>query len=279
MSNFILKTSVEVKYDEKNDSYVFGHFDETKMKKVTSRAFSCLLGDNHFESIGKTILERFKLTERQDIDEYWGVRGDMAELLVLDFLETTYKQKGIELDLRTWTKEEVNYDNFGSNKKFGGLLDIAIANPKEYRAVIEVKSKSIKDVDKIKKSRGNIEEVLQGKFLTYLSNVSKCLMIYVFFTPEQEQTIKDYVKENDQTYPGMNFAKMLIAKMDLTPSNMKILVFKHTIDSKADFTADMNKAYNRLLEFQKTKTIKSNLFGANDLSLLKSLTNQDDSIF
>ena len=279
MSNFILKTSVEVKYDEKNDSYVFGHFDEKKMKKVTSRAFSCLLGDNHFESIGKTILERFKLTERQDIDEYWGVRGDMAELLVLDFLETTYKQKGIELDLRTWTKEEVNYDNFGSNKKFGGLLDIAIANPKEYRAVIEVKSKSMKDVDKIKKSRGNIEEVLQGKFLTYLSNVSKCLMIYVFFTPEQEQTIKDYVKENDQTYPGMNFAKMLIAKMDLTPSNMKILVFKHTIDSKADFTADMNKAYNRLLEFQKTKTIKSNLFGANDLSLLKSLTNQDDSIF
>lgn len=279
MSNFILKTSVEVKYDEKNDSYVFGHFDETKMKKVTSRAFSCLLGDNHFESIGKTILERFKLTERQDIDEYWGVRGDMAELLALDFLETTYKQKGIELDLRTWTKEEVNYDNFGSNKKFGGLLDIAIANPKEYRAVIEVKSKSMKDVDKIKKSRGNIEEVLQGKFLTYLSNVSKCLMVYVFFTPEQEQTIKDYVKENDQTYPGMNFAKMLIAKMDLTPSNMKILVFKHTIDSKADFTADMNKAYNRLLEFQKTKTIKSNLFGANDLSLLKSLTNQDDSIF
>ena len=279
MSNFILKTSVEVKYDEKNDSYVFGHFDETKMKKVTSRAFSCLLGDNHFESIGKTILERFKLTERQDIDEYWGVRGDMAELLVLDFLETTYKQKGIELDLRTWTKEEVNYDNFGTNKKFGGLLDIAIANPKEYRAVIEVKSKSMKDVGKITKSRGNIEEVLQGKFLTYLSNVSKCLMIYVFFTPEQEQTIKDYVKENDQTYPGMNFAKMLIAKMDLTPSNMKILVFKHTIDSKADFTADMNKAYNRLLEFQKTKTIKSNLFGANDLSLLKSLTNQDDSIF
>ena len=279
MSNFILKTSVEVKYDEKNDSYEFGHFDETKMKKVTSRAFSCLLGDNHFESIGKTILERFKLTERQDIDEYWGVRGDMAELLALDFLETTYKQKGIELDLRTWTKEEVNYDNFGTNKKFGGLLDIAIANPKEYRAVIEVKSKSMKDVGKITKSRGNIEEVLQGKFLTYLSNVSKCLMIYVFFTPEQEQTIKDYVKENDQTYPGMNFAKMLIAKMDLTPSNMKILVFKHTIDSKADFTADMNKAYNRLLEFQKTKTIKSNLFGANDLSLLKSLTNQDDSIF
>ena len=279
MSNFILKTSVEVKYDEKNDSYVFGHFDETKMKKVTSRAFSCLLGDNHFESIGKTILERFKLTERQDIDEYWGVRGDMAELLVLDFLETTYKQKGIELDLRTWTKEEVNYDNFGTNKKFGGLLDIAIANPKEYRAVIEVKSKSMKDVGKITKSRGNIEEVLQGKFLTYLSNVSKCLMIYVFFTPEQEQTIKDYVKENDQTYPGMNFAKMLIAKMDLTPSNMKILVFKHTIDSKADFTADMNKAYNRLLEFQKTKTMPSILFSASDLSHLKGLTNQSDEPF
>lgn len=279
MSDFKLKTSVEVTYDKENDSYVFGHFDETKFKKVTSRAFSCLLGDNHFESIGKTILERFKLLEYIAIDEYWGVRGDMAELLVIDFMEQSYKKQGIELDLRTWTKEEVSYDNFKKNKKFGGLLDIAIANPEEHRAVIEVKSKSLKDVDKIKGNRGNIEEVLQGKFLTYLSNVSKCLMVYVFFTPEQESTIKNYVKENTQTYPGQNFAKMLIAKMDLTPSDMKILVFKHTIDSLTDFNDDMNKAYDTLLNFQNTKSIPSKLFGANDISLLKELTGQDDSPF
>ena len=141
MSDFKLKTSVGVTYDKTNDSYVFSHFDETKGKKVTSRAFSCLLGDNHFESVGKTILERFKLTEYIAIDEYWGVRGDMAELLVLDFLKEMYAKQGIELDLRTWTKEEVSYDNFSRNPKFGGLLDIAIANPEEHRAVIEVKSK------------------------------------------------------------------------------------------------------------------------------------------
>ena len=279
MSEFKLKTSVEVMYDKENDCYVFGHFDETKFKKVTSRAFSCLLGDNHFESIGKTILEGFKLLEYIAIDEYWGVRGDMAELLVLDFLENTYKQKGIELDLRTWTKEEVSYDNFKTNKNFGGLLDIAIANPEQYRAVVEVKSKSMKDVDKIKGNRGNIEEVLQGKFLTRLSNVDKCLMIYVFFTKEQETEIRNYVKENTQKYPGQNFAKMLIAKMELKPSDMKILVFKHLIESLTDFNNDMNKAYDTLINFQNTKSIKSNLFNANDLSLLKELTGQDSGPF
>lgn len=293
MSDFKLKTSVEVAYDKENDSYVFGHFDETKFKKVTSRAFSCLLGSNHFTSIGSTILERFKLLESQAIDEYWGVRGDMAELLVLDFLRDMYGKQGIKLDLRTWTKEEVSYDNFKRNEKFGGLLDIAIANPEEHRAVIEVKSKSLKDVDKIKGNRGNIEEVLQGKFLTYLSNVTKCLMVYVFFTPEQDQAIKNYVKENNQDYPGMNFARMLIAKMDLTPESMKILVFKHTLDiprvknEKGDviyetpnnFNDDMNKAYDTLLNFKATKTISSKLFGANDISLLKGLTNQLDNPF
>ena len=154
MSDLKLKPSVKVTYDKENDSYTFGHFDETKMKKVTSRAFSCLLGNNPFESVGKTILERFKLIPYQDIDEYWAIRGDMAELLVLDFLKESYKQKGIDIDLRTWTKEEVSYDNFKKNEKFGGLLDIAISSPKEYRAVIEVKSKSLKDVDKITKNVG-----------------------------------------------------------------------------------------------------------------------------
>ena len=265
MSDFKLKTSVGVTYDEVNDSYVFGHFDETKMKKVTSRAFSCLLGSNPFESVGKTILERFKLTEYIAIDEYWGVRGDMAELLVFDFLKDIYNAKGVQLDLRTWTKKEVNYDNFSSNEKFGGLLDIAIANPKEYRAVIEVKSKSMKDVGKITQNRGNIEEVLQGIFLTRLSSVTKCLMVYVFFTKEQEQTIRNYVSENTQTYPEMNFAKMLISKMDMNYTNVKISVFKHLIEEPNKLVADMTKTHNILLDFQKTKTISSKLFSANDL--------------
>ncbi len=282
MSSLKLKPSVEVTFDEANDSYTFGHFDETKMKKVTSRAFSCLLGSNPFESVGKTILERFKLVPYQDIDEYWAIRGDMAELLVLDFLKESYKKKGVDIELKTWTKEEVSYDNFKKNEKFGGLLDIAISSPKDYRAVVEVKSKSLKDVDKIKGNRGNIEEVLQGKFLTYLSNVKKCLMIYVFFTPQQEQTIKEYIKEKndgDNKYTVRNFAEMLILKMDLTPSDMKILVFKHMITLPNEFVESMHQTHDILLDFQKTKTLKSKMFSANDLSVLKNLTNQDDSPF
>ena len=137
----------------------------------------------------------------------------------------------------------------------------------------------MKDFDKIKQSRGNIEEVLQGKFLTRLSNVDKCLMIYVFFTKEQETEIRNYVKENTQKYPGMNFAKMLIAKMDLTPSSMKISVFKHLIEDMPKFESNMEEAHNILMDFKTTKSIKSSLFNANDLALLKELTNQDTSPF
>ena len=279
MGDFKLKSSVGVKYDATVDNYVFSHFDETKMKKVTSRAFSCLLGKNFFTSIGQTILERFKLIESEDIDEYWGVRGDIAELLVAEFLEETYKKIGVELDLRTWSKEEVSYDNFRKSKKFGGLLDIAIANPEEHRAVVEVKSKSMKDVAKITKSRGNIEEVMQGIFLTRMSNVDKCLMVYVFFTPEQETEIKNYVNDNDQVYPGMNFARMLISKMDLDYTSVKILPFKHMITDKEKLDSDMIKAYNILVDFKTTKSISSKLFSSAEIDYLKDLTGQDNSLF
>ncbi len=140
----------------------------------------------------------------------------------------------------------------------------------------------MKDVDKITQNRGNIEEVLQGKFLTYLSNVSKCLMVYVFFTPNQEQTIKDYITEknnNDQTYTTRNFAEMVISKMGLTPQSMKILVFKHLIEAPTKFVADMQKTHDILLEFKKTKTLKSEMFNATDLSQLKALTFQDTNPF
>ena len=107
-------------------------------------------------------------------------------------------------------------------------------------------------------------------------------MIYVFFTPEQEQTIKDYItekNEGDNKYEVRNFAQMLLLKMDLTPSDMKILVFKHMLTLPNEFADSMNETHDILLNFQKTKTIKSKMFSANDLSLLKNLTNQDDSPF
>ncbi len=275
MGDFKLKRGVSVTYNANYKSYTFTGVDASKMNKLTSRAFACMLGHNVYESAGKSILERFKLIETEDIDEYWGIRGDMAELLVLDFLKDAYNQQGIELDLKTWDKEQVSYDNFRKNEKFGGLLDIAIAHPEEYRAVVEVKSKSLKDLDKITATRGRPEEVQQGLFLTKLSNVTKCLMAYVFFTPDQEATIKDYITEknvNKQHYPSRNFAEMLIAKMGLTPKSCKISIFKHTIDAPTKFENDMETAYQKLIDFGNTCSINASEFRVSETDYLDDLS-------
>lgn len=274
MGQLKLKKGTRVKYNDQTGLYEFPTAKGGKFKKLASRTFPCLMGVNPYESIGKTILERFKLTEKEEIDEYWGIRGDIAELLVLDFLRESYKKQGIEVELKTWDKKEVSYDNFSRNEKFGGLLDIAIASPKEHRAVVEVKSKSMKDYDKIKANKGNKEEVLQGIFLTKLSNVSKCLMVYVFFTPDQEQTIKNYIiekNENNQSYTTRNFAEMLIMKMGLEYTSVKIQVFKHMIEAPNKLKKDMETVYKYLVDFKTTGTLPKSYFSTNEQYYLNDL--------
>jgi len=257
MSDFTLKKEISVVYDKEKSTYTFGNVNVEKGKKVTSRAFPTLLGKNKYESSGKATLERFGLIEKEQIDPYWLVRGNLAEKIVYNFLLNHYKeQKGVDVKLTTWKKEEINYDNFPKNEKFGGMIDIAISQPPEYRAVVEVKSKSMKDYDLIKENKGNEEEVLQGLFLAYLSKSEKCLMAYVFFTPEQEKQIKDAMTNGTQK--------------DIGFQEVKILMFKHLVPS--DMVSQTNFSYQCLEWFKKDTTIASNRFSQEENDYLHKLS-------
>ena len=70
MSDFKLSNDIKVEYDKENYLFRFIGINADKMKKVTSRAFSCLLGQNQWESIGKVILERFNAVVKEQIDPY-----------------------------------------------------------------------------------------------------------------------------------------------------------------------------------------------------------------
>jgi hypothetical protein len=261
MSDFTLKDGIGVSYDKEKFSFTFQNVNVQKGRKVTSRAFPCLLGKNKHESSGKTTLERFGLIEKEQIDPYWLVRGNLAEKIAYDFIKNHYKTKfGVDLALTTWKMEEIAYDNFPKNDKFGGMIDIAISQPTEYRAVVEVKSKSMKDYDSIKESKGNEEEVLQGVFLAYLSKSEKCLMVYVFFTPEQEKQIK-HSMETDTKIP-----------IDFT--EVKIQVFKHMV---ADYNLPTltNVAYQNLDLFKNTKTIASAYFSQEENNYLQKLSGNE----
>ena len=284
MGDLRLKSNIKVEYDRENYIFRFMGINPSGMKKVTSRAYACLLGQNRWESIGKSILERFSGIEKEQIDPYYMVRGDMAELLVMDYLEKKYKEKKVNIKLETWDKEKVHYDNFQSNPKFGGLIDIAISKPDKYRAVIEVKSKSLKDLDKIMSTKGNIDEVMQGQFLAKLSNVSKCLMFYVFFAPNQEQHIKEYMqtqRDVGQPYDSRQLAKEIIDSLKWSYNTCEIKAFKYDIgDEKTNKEIEtfMNTAHKNLIHFKETKTISESYFSIKEKAYLKDLAGYKPTI-
>ena len=227
-----LKQGIKVSKNVQGD-YVFEKLQNANHKKITSRAFACLLGKNGFESAGKTILERCNMIEKEAIDPYYTVRGAIGEVLAEDYFIAVYKQyKKIDIGIMSWDAKKVNFDNFQNNLDFGGLLDRAITLPKEYRAVIEVKSKSMKDLQFIDNKKGVEEEVLQGKFLSTLSKSETCHMAYIFFNEQQEEQLRNYVKDLINLGQDVNSidAKETIKALNWRHELFTIKVYKHTVN-------------------------------------------------
>lgn len=254
MGYFKLKAGQKVRYE--NGDYIFD-FQDKPHKKITSRIFPCLLRKNKYQSIGQTILERYNLTRKEIIDPFYIVRGEIAETLAFEYL----KSKGYT-DLKTFDKDKYDYDNFPNNRKFGGLIDIAIVSPDEDRAVVEVKSKSLSQFKKIEESKGEKAEILQGLLLTELSpRVNKCKMIYVFFTEVRENIIRDSISRDFADGYDINekvMATKIINKNNWTHKHVRILEFDYYTNEQ--LKKDMDKTYSILHEFSKTKRLPETYF-------------------
>lgn len=271
-----LKTGIKVSKNVQGD-YVFEQLINAKNKKITSRAFACLLGKNTFESAGKTILERCNMVEKETIDPYYTVRGAVGERLVNDYFIDVYKRfKKIDITLMTWNAKDVNFDNFHKNADFGGLLDIAIAKPDSERAVIEVKSKSMKDFSFISSKKGVEEEVLQGKFLATLSKVSTCYMAYIFFDEQQEILLKDYVKDLINLGGDVNSIdpKEVITALNWRFPLFKIEVYKHDVDFES-MNVLMQESKRVLKESIQHGVIPSKMFTVNEINYLDDVVYGD----
>ena len=149
-------------------------------KKITATTFYGLTGGNKFKPKGDYLLSSLGLLVEK-IDPFYMKRGEIAEIVVNKWL----KSRGYET--KTWNKFEIKFDNFQNNEYFGGMIDIAITSP--IRCLIECKSKNIKDKEKIKKFP-NKEQEYQALFYGYLSKCENIKIIYVFFTDEQEEFIR-----------------------------------------------------------------------------------------
>lgn len=272
MGNMKLKQGIKVSKNVQGD-YVFEKLQNANHKKITSRAFACLLGKNGFESAGKTILERCNMVEKEAIDPYYTVRGAIGEHLVEDYFIAVYKQyKKIDIGIMSWNAKDVNFDNFQKNPDFGGLLDRAITTPKELRAVIEVKSKSMKDLQFIDSKKGIEEEVLQGKFLATLSKTETCHMAYIFFNEQQELQLRNYVKDLINLGQDVNSidAKETIKALNWRYELFTIKVYKHEVNFD-EMNTLMQESKKVLKQSVETGLITESQFTINERNYLDDL--------
>ena len=178
-----------------NGYLVFENTDYIKNKKITATNMTALLGTNKFKKKGDALLSIFGVY-KEVIDPFYTKRGEIAELI----LREKYKSDGYQI--KFWDKYAINFDNFPSQKEFGGMIDIALISPT--REVVECKSKSLKDLDKTKRFRNDDYEH-QAQFYGYFSKCDDINLYYVFFADEQENRIRnnqpvDILKESFEFY-------------------------------------------------------------------------------
>lgn len=155
-------------------------------KKLSSTWFPQLLDIDNYNPKGDKLLEFWGLAQGEPFDNYYSLRGEIAEVLVSNMLKkrnykvTRYNNKK-ELDYDVFKYEENNQDKLNKlYKYFGGLPDIVYEDGNE-KILLEVKSKDMSAIDKIQSNPPQYE-ILQGKQLALLYGLDKVTMTYVFFS-------------------------------------------------------------------------------------------------
>lgn len=168
-----------------DDEYVYLECDDIaklKFKKVTGHSFVGLIGFDPYNKPGDTLLYMHNILPNV-VDPKYLKRGDYAEEIVLKVYKRDYPEDVI---IRYDNKEAIKYDNFKDQYiNLGGIIDIENITK---NTIIEVKSKSMKDYEKINQIKP-LNEVYQGLLYTYLRKYKQLVMEWVFFDEESENAV------------------------------------------------------------------------------------------
>lgn len=177
----------------------------TFFKKITGTNVAELAGMNKYKPRGDMVLSMLGIVS-EPFDEFFTARGAIAEDLALKTLRKR------NLPCVVYDKKKVNYDNFPENRFFGGLIDIEIP---VLRTLYEIKSKNIKDYDKIVKFGDSCQEE-QAMHYGWLRHYDKVHIMWIFFTDSVEAKIKAGEKIDNSDYKGMKmFEKELTIDYDV----------------------------------------------------------------
>lgn len=209
--------------------------DKIKETKIFSSKYPTLLGANDFQKPGDVMLEMWGLVEKDPFDPFYRLRGEIAEKRIESILkrkDVAYKYYGCD------ASNDKIFDLFTNNQFFGGVYDFVISmNGKLMN--YEIKSTNIKNMAYMNEPRK--EHVKQAELMTYLGNLQKCSIIYVFFDDESEEEIKKWVNE-----PKIEH--------DIDMLNVKYKHFEIPID-KEKIKIEMLKAYDLVNECKKNRRI------------------------
>lgn len=274
-NQFTIKNDVKLKIVD--DQYLEINYDKCFAKKIYSRNFPSLIGKDERTSAGREALSVLNLLEKEQIDPFYTYRGDVAEHFVAesvrDFFEKKYGKDNVEIIVFANTQftygDQWNYDKETGkgNKDFGGRMDIGIKVTEKdgtKRAfIIEVKSKSMKDYDKIAVKKEYPEsETYQGIYLANMGNQSQVTMFWVFFTEQQEEELKSKVKEW-QDNQGKKEVELSFGYKDVKYHNA-LLQF-----SRDEVWRDMLVASNNVKKMARDKKIPMYMFNRNDVAIIQ----------
>lgn len=228
--------------------------------RLSAHNFAYVMGASKWNSKGKAILNIMGTLKSDFFDDYYGYRGDVAEKLVVQHIEKTYKPQFPNLKLDTWKKEQFkkdSYNQFPNSKKFSAMLDIGMtldsikfAETKDLslKVNVEIKSKSMKMYEEIiEKKNYPKEEVLQGQFSSTLCGLSKVSMAWVFFTEEQENQLKYLHSVNEE----------FVDQIPLNNVVIKMINFSFDIE---EMKSDMNQCFEDVCECIRTGIIPMEYF-------------------
>jgi hypothetical protein len=218
----------------------FEVFQPLKKKKLTSTWFPELLGLSDFNTKGDKVLQFYNFMEKEDIDDYYKIRGLIAEALVVENLKKKNYKVIIFKDSFDAFKYNPYIDEIEEEKQnklntlykyFGGLPDIVYENKGE-TFLLEVKSKEMSKREYVEKNPPKTE-IMQGRMLGLLYGVSKVGMTYVLFSDELQRKIYatmtapfDLKKSFDnffEKYPILEYKKdyeIVLKNYDIKPNEL-----------------------------------------------------------
>lgn len=233
---------------------VFEVLQPLKKKKVTSTWFPELLGKSNFNTKGDKVLEFYGLAEGEPFNNYYSLRGFVAERIIQDAL----KSKGYNIAIFKDNFDAFQHDGTKDDKLntlykyFGGLPDIVYTDDKGNEILVEVKSKDLEKLDYVKNTPPETE-IMQGRMLAFLKGLDKVAMTYVLFSEEVAR--KMYLCIDDE-FNLANSVKMFDDKMPNLKYKVDYDIIRKDYDVKPqELLQQMKEAYKYADGFRQTLTV------------------------